>query len=534
MNFKAEYFPYKQTGAFSKIVTDYIEGASSLQPFYLNPPSFEGIKNAISLKNKFPEYNRRVLSDALTEQYKGLPVNATVQKNIISLLEPNTFTICTAHQPNIFTGHLYFIYKIIHAIKLAGELNVLVTDAHFVPVFYMGSEDADLQELGQVTINGRIYKWNTNQKGAVGRMKVDKAFIDLIEGMNGQLSIEKFGNNILSIIKKAYTIGKTIEQATLKMVNELFGDLGLVVILPDNPALKKTFIPVVLKELNDQFSSNGVAETIALFPKEYKIQAAGRSINLFYLKDDIRERLEISGDGFVVANTSVSFTKSEMNEEVNNYPERFSPNVILRPLYQEMILPNIVFIGGGGELAYWLELKNVFEMSDIQFPVLILRNSFMLLNPKIAASMNKLGFDPADIFKTEEELIKHIVEKESKVKLQLDSEKAALKNIYDKMAGSASIVDSTLKQHVINLSLQALKRITGLEKKIFRAEKKKFDAQQRQIKKIKAILFPGGVLQERTDNLLPYFSIWGPDFLNAILHYSTGLKQQFCVLTKTE
>ena len=529
MNFKAHYFSYRQTGAFSKIIIDYIEGNATLRPFYNYTPDIEGIQKAVDARNT-TSVNREVLVQQLQKQYKGITASKQVLENISSLLNSNTYTVCTAHQPNIFTGHLYFIYKIMHVIKLADALNENKESMHFVPVFYMGSEDADLAELGEITINGKKYKWNTNQKGAVGRMKVDRNFVELIDEISGQISIDKFGNEIINILKKCYIPGRSIEQATLLLLNELFGSYGLVVLLPDNQALKKLFIPVMEKELTKQFSHAVISKTIADFPKEYNVQAVGRPLNLFYLKDDIRERIEASDTGFVVANTNLAFSQTEMMDELHTNPDRFSPNVILRPIYQEMILPNIAFIGGGGELAYWLELKKVFESVHISLPVLILRNSFMVVNKKVADAIIALNFTPMDFFNDEESLISQLIEKGSGKSIHLDKERVALAAIYDKISSLASAVDSTLQKHIAALSTHALHKVMLAEKKMKRAEKKKYEAQIRHIKKIKAVLFSGGILQERVDNLLPGYAIWGMDFLNAIYTSSLVLNNQFCIL----
>jgi bacillithiol biosynthesis cysteine-adding enzyme BshC len=529
MNFEAQYFHYRQTGAFFKLVIDYIEDAAALRSFYNFRPDIEGIKRAITARNEYT-INRKVLVQQLENQYAGIETTTKVTDNITSLLLKNTYTVCTAHQPNIFTGHLYFIYKIIHVIKLADQLNNEVSDAHFVPVFYMGSEDADLEELGEVRLNGKKYKWETIQKGAVGRMKVDESFMALAKQIEGQLLVEPFGKEIMAIVNRCYIPGKSIEQATLELINILFAEYGLVVLLPDNPALKNEFIHVAERELLDQFSDKAVAETITSFPKEYKVQASGRVLNLFYLEDDKRERIELSANGFIVTNTSLSFSREEMLEELKIHPERFSPNVILRPLYQEMILPNIAFIGGGGELAYWLELKNVFEKSAIPFPVLVLRNSFMFLNKKVSDKIKSLGFSSLDMFKPEPQLVKMLVERETDVKLHLGEESSEIKAVYNKLTTVASDVDPTLKQHVEALSVKALHRLELLEKKMLSAEKKKFEAQLRHIKKLKLILFPGETLQERVDNFLPYYALWGPAFIDAVYKYSTGLKQEFCVI----
>ncbi|MEO8771808.1 MAG: bacillithiol biosynthesis cysteine-adding enzyme BshC [Ferruginibacter sp.] len=529
MKFKSHYIPYHKTGAFSKIVVDYLNGESSLKEFYENDPDLAGIKKAIKERKKH-KYNRNLLVRELHKQYADFKTNDKVKENINLLLDETTFTICTAHQPNIFTGHLYFIYKILHAIKLADKLNSKIKGCHFVPVYYMGSEDADLQELGEVTINGKKYEWKTEQKGAVGRMKVDKLFIDLMNEIEGQLSVEEYGPEIISLVKSCYTLGKTIELATFELVNNLFEDKGLIVFLPDNAALKNESYAINKRELTEQFSQKAVAETITSFPEKYKVQAAGRNINLFYLKDDTRERIETYKTGFAVANTTTIFTNEEIDTELKEHPERFSANVILRPVFQEMILPNIAFIGGGGELAYWLELKKVFHEVHVPFPVLILRNSFMIVNKKLAANIIKLQFKLADLFKPTNELIEELVKRETKVTLQLNEEKATLQSLYDKIRSSATAVDTTLNNHVEALANQALKRIGLLEKKMFKAEKKKFDAAQRQIIKIKTALFPAGTLQERIDNFMPFYALYGKGFIEMLYEHSTAIEQQFCIL----
>ena len=531
MDTASQFISYLQTGCFSKIVIDYIAEKKILQPFYSHPVSKEGIKSAITQRNLFTT-NRPLLVDVLLKQYASLHTSDAVKSNIDALLSENTFTICTAHQPNIFTGHLYFIYKILHIVKLANELKEQVQDYDFVPVYYMGSEDADLEELGEVNINGKTYQWKTEQKGAVGRMKIDKAFIALIDEIEGQLSVEKFGDEILVQVKKAYSIDKTIEQATFEFTNYLFADYGLVILLPDSAVLKNEFSSIIKKELAEQFSGKAVAETIAHFPTEYKVQAAGREINLFYLKDNIRERIEKGNSEWSVVNNSISFKDDELFEELKNYPERFSPNVILRPLFQEMILPNIAFIGGGGELAYWLELQKVFEAAVVPYPVLILRNSFMIINKKMGKKISALDLSAEDFFTNENDLVNTLVKRESILQLSLQEEKAALKGLYTKMQSAAGAVDSTLHNHVTAMQAQAVKRIEALEKKMLKVEKLKFEAQQRQIKKIKEVLFPTGALQERIDNILPYYSIYGKGFIEMLYKNSAGLQQQFCIVTE--
>ncbi|MBK6826575.1 MAG: bacillithiol biosynthesis BshC [Chitinophagaceae bacterium] len=153
MNWIATRLPYRQTNAFTRIALDYIDQAEALKPFFLHPPSLQGLQKAISERKK-TSTNRQVLVEQLRHQYVGIDTNEKVKQNIESLLSPDTFTITTAHQNNIFTGPLYFIYKILHAIKLADLLNETWPEQHFVPVYYIGSEDADLDELNHTWLNG--------------------------------------------------------------------------------------------------------------------------------------------------------------------------------------------------------------------------------------------------------------------------------------------------------------------------------------------------------------------------------------------
>jgi len=529
MDCTAEHLPYEQTGYFSKIIIDYLKGDEELEPFYAHAPTVDGIKAAIEERKKYPT-DRKLLIARLKEQYAGMTFYENLTANIERLNTENTFTITTAHQPNIFTGHLYFVYKILHAVKLAAKLKEEIPQCNFVPVFYMGSEDADLDELGHIYLFGEKYEWKTKQHGAVGRMKVDKELIQLIATISGQLLVLPNGEEIIGLIKNCYLEGETIEQATFKFIHALFGEYGLVVLLPDDAAFKKTLIPVVEKELTSSFSYKAVEETGAAFPKTYKMQAGGREINLFYLLADNRDRIVRENSKFKIQNSKLEFDNAAIIEELHQYPERFSPNVLLRPVYQEMILPNIAFIGGGGEIAYWLELKKVFEEAGVPMPVLVLRNSFMIVEKDHAAKIANLGFAVNDFFKAEDILLKKLVERDSTVQLSLEKERSALKDLYGQIKNIAAVPDTTLEKHVEALQAKALQRIEVLEKKMMKAEKKKFEAQQRQLQKLRSQLFPGDNLQERVENFMPYYAKYGKGFISLLNESSLDIQQQFTIL----
>ena len=523
---------YSSTNYFPEIISDYISGNEQLQPFYAQPVSVDGIKKTIEARKLFAT-DRKLLVNILQKHYANADPTTQQLQSIQQLANSNTFTVTTAHQPNIFTGHLYFIYKILHAIKLCEKLKAEMPENDFVPVYYMGSEDADLDELGHIYIDGIKHKWKTDQSGAVGRMKVDKALVQLLDAMEGDLTVYPFGKEIINQMKTCYVEGTTIEQATFKLVNALFGEYGLIILLPDDADYKRAFIPVVEKELKEQFSHSIVEATAAKFPKQYKVQASGRELNMFYLLDDSRERIEKVNGRWSIVNSKISFNEQELEDELTNNPERFSANVILRPVFQEMILPNIAFIGGGAEISYWLELKKVFEVVEVPFPVLVLRNSFLLVEKNYLSKINNLGFSATDLFKTENDLMNVLVKKNSEVQLSLQKEKESVKIFYNDLRNIAGAVDITLQPHTEALEKLALHKIETLEKKMLRAEKKKFEAQQRQLHKLKGLLFPHDSLQERIENFMPFYAKWGKGFIGTIYNNSLALEQEFVILAES-
>ncbi len=529
-----ENFPinlsYHKTGFFSKIILDYLDQSDSLQPFYKASPSVLGIKEIIESREAF-KTDRKKLVACLKEQYKSLSPSAATVANIDSLLQENTFTVTTAHQNNIFTGPLYFIYKILHVIKLADSFTTLYSGYNFVPVYWMGSEDADLNELNHIQVAGEKLVWNTDQQGAVGRMKVDDKLLTLIDTLEAQVGVLPYGGELVQLLRNAYIKDRQIDQATFQLVNELFQEYGLVIILPDTPALKSAMIPVFEDELLHHRSAGIVQETgKKMVDAGYKMQAHAREINLFYLQENSRERVEAAEDGYKIVNSTKTFTKEEIFQELHAHPERFSPNVILRGLYQTTVLPDVAFVGGGGELAYWLQLKELFAHYKVPYPALILRNSFLVLTEKYLERINKSKVSIEDVFLPETELMNAMVTRESSHSLVLDDLLTNTENVYEKIKERVRPVDATLLQHVNALQHKAVEKLHELEKKILKAEKRKYTDLKNAIAGIKADLFPHNSLQERVENLAYFYSLFGKDFIQQLHQYSNTIEQQFQIV----
>lgn len=525
--------PHRDTGFFSDLVTDYLDQKSQLNGFFEFSPDDDGLKKAIEARKRFP-VNRTLLADTLKEQYAGYDLPNIVLANIEALRLDNTFTICTAHQPNLMTGYLYFVYKIIHTVKLARHLQAKYAQYNFVPVFYIGSEDNDFDELSVFRYGGIRYKWQTEQRGAVGRMKTDDIH-DLIRQLFSLIGPPgKNADELKEIIETAYLRHTTITAATRYIVNALLGHMGVVVIDPDHHKLKQEFIPVLKQELLAPVAYDLVEKVSAQLNVHYKAQAFARPINLFYLKDDIRERIERNGDKWQVLKTDISWNQSDLIKEVEEYPERFSPNVILRGVFQETILPDIAFIGGGSEVAYWLQLKTTFHHYNTFFPALILRQSFLWADKHAVSLQAKTGLSDKEMFWPSEQLTRYFVQKHSNKDLELEEARRDLSELFDKIKNKAVAVDDTLRSSAEAALTKMRYQVDIIEKKMMRAEKRNMAEELARIYKLKALLFPNNSLQERYETFMPYFISKGFSYFDNLLEATRPYGDSFVLIKEMD
>ncbi|MEO9868944.1 bacillithiol biosynthesis cysteine-adding enzyme BshC [Ekhidna sp.] len=501
---RTETLPLDETDCFSQFFIDYINQKQELAPFYSAFPSVTNFKEVIE-KKSFKDDHRQVLVKVLEEQYEELDISDAVSGNISSLADSKTFTITTGHQLNIFTGPLYFIYKIVTVINTCKTLKQAYPDYSFVPVYWMASEDHDYDEINHFFFEGKKYVWDTDQTGAVGHFD-PSALKDIVSKL--PKGAEFF--------KDAYS-QKTLAKAGRSYVNYLFGSEGLVVVDADNTDLKALFSPVIEDDLFVHSPEDLVAKTSASLESQgYKTQVHARQINFFYLDNGIRERIEKTDSGFEVVETNLTFSDYEMRKLIKDHPERFSPNVILRPLYQETILPNLAYIGGPSEAVYWLQLKAVFNHFDTSFPLLMPRN-FALVIPSIASTKwGKIGLSHQDVFLDNEAAFTKWIKSNSDHELSYSHELDELKILETSLKQKTEVVDPTLTQHIEALYATFTKRLEKAEKKLVRSEKRIHEDRKEQIDAVKEILFPGGSLQERKDNFLNFY-LKDPHFIQNLL-----------------
>lgn len=525
--------PFRDTHYFSELICDYLDQHEALRPFYNRFPNLDDFHSQIlEKKENYTNENRKVLVKSLQQQYSAVEISEETASNITKLEKGHTFTVATGHQLNLFTGPLYFLYKIVTTIKLTQKLKETHPGHDFVPVYWMATEDHDFEEINYFNFKGKKIQWNNTATGAVGRFNTAGLNVVFSE-LEKTFGESDFGWALVKLFKDAYLNHENLAQATRYLANELFGGYGLVIVDGDDGALKQLLVPYIKKDVFEQLPFKEVSKSIeklSKVSKDYSIQVNPREINYFYLKDGLRERI-IGKDGkYVVNNSDLQFSKSELELEMEEHPERFSPNVIARPLYQEVILPNICYVGGGGELAYWLELKSYFDALQITFPMLLLRNSVLVMTKKQAEKVKKLNLDVSDLFLEQNQLVAKKVRMISDVKIDFSPQKQLLEEQFINLHELAQLTDKSFLGAVRAQEAKQKKGLDKLEKRLLKAQKRKLKDEVDRLATLQNELFPKQSLQERQLNFSEFYMEYGPEFIDWLLTALDPLKNQFLVL----
>jgi bacillithiol biosynthesis cysteine-adding enzyme BshC len=524
---------YKETGYFSHTVIEYLEDKPELRSFYNQRPDIEGF--AAIIKSRKTIGDRQLLAQVLAKQYEAISKlniqnSELVLGNIELLKSRSTYTITTGHQLNIFAGPLYFIYKIVTAIKLAKQLKEAFPDKDFVPVYWMASEDHDFAEINYTNIGGKKVHWWYEASGATGRINPD-TMRQALNQYKGVLGMEHHAPELAEIVETAYTKYDKLADATRYMVNALFGQYGLVIIDADDHQLKQQFAGIIEQDIIEQNSFKNITATNEQLEKAgVHIQVNPREINFFYLVDGLRERIVFEDNLYKVLNTEISFSREKLQKEINNYPERFSPNVVMRPLYQEYILPNIAYVGGGAEVVYWLELKSTFDHYNVDFPILILRNSGLIIPKQTASKITRMELEPGELFKSTDAIKSAWVKKQSEHELSLREEWRGMQHIFEKIKLRSFKIDPTLARSTSAVEARLEHAVNNLEKKLVKAEKRNYHTHLEQIDHIKCDLFPKDSLQERSENFGLFYVKWGQVFIDELIRNFEPLDFKFTVL----
>lgn len=524
------YIPFRETGYFSSLICDYLDEKKELKPFYNRFSNIENFKDQIKEKQlSFKVASRTVLVKSLKKQYQRIDASKLTFQNIELLKENNTFTITTGHQLNLFTGPLYFLYKIVSAINLSNQLKERYPEYNFVPVYWMATEDHDFDEINYFNFKGKKVQWNRESAGAVGELSTE-GLEDIFKAFSNVLGSSKNAKFLKNLFENTYLKYDNLADATRFLANELFAGYGLVIIDANDVDLKKQFVPFIEDELMNQTSYRLVSKTNKNLSRSYGIQVNPREINLFYLTKKLRERIVFEDGVYKVNNTNISWSKSEMLKHLYEVPERFSPNVIMRPLYQEVILPNLCYIGGGGEIAYWFQLKQYFNKVEVPFPILLLRNSVLIQTENQYKKLQNLNISKEDIFLKRDAFINKKVRQISDIDIDFSKQKEHLKNQFEDLYQLAEQTDESFLGAVKAQEIKQLKGLDTLEKRLLKAQKRKLKNHVLRMTELQNEMFPNQSLQERQANFSEFYLEFGDQFIPQLVLNLQPLKGEFLIL----
>jgi len=519
---KLEHLGLSETGLFSKLLQDYLQGNPDLAKFSAYPPHAQGVSMALEAHD-LEATKRAVLVSALQRQYAQTPHSSLTATHIERLAKPGSYTITTGHQLNIFTGPLFFIYKIVSVIKACAHMKSLHPDKQFVPVYWMATEDHDLDEISHFQVFGKTYTWATDQTGPVGRMHTQ-----------GLAELARELPEAVPLFEEAYSQSSHLAEATRRIVQGLFDSYGLLCVDGDDAALKRLFVPIMQEELQSQSSGRLVEESSQALEKlGYKAQVFPRDINLFYMLDGFRERIVQTSGGYEALHSSHSWTAEALLQEVDAHPERFSPNVVLRPLYQQMILPNVAYIGGPAEVAYWLQLKGVFALHQVPYPVVLPRNFALWVPKSLYKKVEQLEVKWQDLLAGYEAMKEAFLSKEGFEAPDTSAQHEAVRKAYEEMVQIALDFDASLKGFIQAEESRALKSLDNISKRLVKAAESRMEVSLRQLQNLRDRLFPGGAPQERVDNYLS-IALNQPDFISILVAHLEAFNHRYYIFSEDE
>lgn len=501
---------FENIDSIPKLVKDFL--GHNLEGFQEKIFDLENIKNQITEKqNSYSNNKREILYNTIFSQNQEEQMSPKQLDFLFSLKDKNTFTITTGHQLNLFTGPVFFVYKILQTIKTAEFLKSNFPEFNFVPVFWMATEDHDFDEINHFKTREHYYEIKGSAGGDVGNIKIDDTFF--IQEFEKEFKDHLYGTELIMWIKNAYKKGKTHTQAIRYLVNQLFSDYGLLTIDGNEKELKNQVKDIFRKELlSNQLFETTKNQRQFLEDNYGKVQVNPREINLFYLTET-RNRIEKIGNDYFILDTDLKFSQEEILAELENNPEKFSPNAVLRPAYQETIMPNLAYVGGNAEIMYWIELKDYFESINLPFPILIPRNSMLFLEEKTFRKIENSGLKIEDFFGNFAEVINQKILDNNEIKSLLEKKEQDLINSFSEIKTKAEQTDKTFVNLVNAEETRQLKSFKRMQKRLFKAEKikqsEKFDQMQNLFLKV----HPGGTWQERVFNFSVFYADFGKQWI---------------------
>jgi len=502
---------FENINSIPQLVKDFL--GRKIDGFQNKVFDLENFSHQIAEKqNSFSDEKREILFETIFSQNQETQLSPKQLENLFLLKEQNTFTITTGHQLNLFTGPVFFVYKILQTIKTAEFLKSHFPNHNFVPIFWMATEDHDFEEIDHFKTSEHYYEIKGNAGGDVGTIEIEDQYF--IQEFEKEFKDNLYGTELIQWIKNAYKKGNSHTQAIRYLVNQLFADYGLLAIDGNSKELKSQVKAIFRKEiLQDELFETTKTQREFLEKKYHKVQVNPREINLFYLSET-RNRIEKINNEYHILDTDLKFSQDEILNDLENYPEKFSPNAVLRPAYQESVLPNLAYVGGNAEIMYWIELKDYFESINLPFPILIPRNSMLFIEEKTIKKIEKAGLHIENFFENFAEVINQKILENNDIKLLLAEKEMQLVDSFSELKTKAAETEKTFLNLLEAEETRQLKSFRRMQKRLLKAEKIKQSERFDQMQNLFLKVHPGGNWQERVFNFSVFYADFGREWID--------------------
>jgi bacillithiol biosynthesis cysteine-adding enzyme BshC len=496
------------------ILLDLFKKDSNLSSFH-NGTDLSHLNHDFLEKRDLSIENREVLYQVISSQYSKTGLK--IPENLKAIKNKGVFTITTGHQLCVFGGPQYFIHKIISVLKIVENLKLKFKDFDFVPLFWMASEDHDFQEISSLNIFSKNLSVMKEDGVGVGKLNPE-IFTPILESLKDLFKNDLRFKNLESIFSASLS-QQNWANSSRYWISKIFEKENLIVIDADDVKLKKLFLPIFKKELKEQFIYNSVENTNnKLRSLGYEPKINPRVLNLFFLEDKKRHRIIFENNVFKIGDKNLNL--EEVLSLLNSSPEKFSPNVLMRPVYQELLLPNLVYVGGPSELVYWSQLKKSFEQADINFPLLILRDHFNWMSEKSYKQWKNLGFNDNDLANNPDTLIKNYILNSNNKTLDFKIEIELLDKLSQNLLDKAKGIESTLEPTVNGTIKGMMSDLEKVKNKFLKALKSKEELKKNQLKKISGQLHLNNKLNEREDSFIPMYVRNEKEYIKTLKSYS--------------
>ena len=510
---------------------DYMYEFENVQEYYKH--NFRDKENYTSLFKSISESRKDKqidISSILKNQYSSLQkVSDKTHGNIESINNSKTIAIVTGQQLGILGGPLYTIYKIITAIRLANQFTERYDDFKFVPVFWLEGDDHDFNEVRSVNLFDNenqvlniAYKEEINDddaKQSIGNINFDEALNDFLNKYESSLRDTDFKNELVVKLKECYQVGKSFKQSFKELLFWLFDEYGLILFDPQDPEVKSLLKPIFKKEINDfNIHTQKLIQVSAKLEEDYHAQVKVKPVNLFYHTDDGRYSIEPVEEIFKLRRKRKQFTKDEILAEIENSPQLFSPNVLLRPICQDYLLPTGFYIAGPSEIAYFAQITPLYDFYKIVTPIIYPRSSVTLLEKNIAAALDKYDLTMTDIFLGLDELKEKVIAglSENNIEKTFEESLHEIDLTFDKLKENLFAIDKTLVDASLRYRERVVSSINELKSKAVKAQETKHETTVRQLTRMSNLLYPFGNLQEREINFTYFYNKYGKSLINKI------------------